>query len=452
MAHYAIICPDLAGHLVPDASLGTALIERGHQVTLVAGPRAAPIAAEMGLKHYVLDLTDEPAVGSWMLWKAFCALGLGWITSQRDGFNWFAGALLRKLPAIIREQAIDGVVLDHTALGGGTAAEHVGVPFVTLWAATPFNEDPALPPGFTGWRYGASWRTRLRNRLGYAGWRWFIAPTLRTINRYRRSWNLPTLLRIDNAYSQLAQLSQWFPGFDFPRSRVPDCFHYVGWLAADRPFRGGNFPWQRLDGRPLIYASMGTVDDPANRPIYAKIAAACMGLHAQLVIERRTPPGAGAMCPWSTLQQPAQELPGNPLIVDSVPPLVLLERTALMITHAGTNTIFECISRGVPMVALPRAADQPGNAARMEYAGAGLISPFHGGRPEDLRKVIERVLTDQRFRRRTEELNAAMRAAGGAARAAEIVEQAFTTGRPVLAGSAGSEPVPTRTSHGLQQD
>jgi UDP:flavonoid glycosyltransferase YjiC (YdhE family) len=428
MAHYAIVCPDLAGHLVPDGSLGAALAERGHQATLIAGPKAAPLAAEMGLKHYVLDLSGEPGVGSWLLWKMFCALRLDWIASQRDAFNWFAGALLRKLPRILQDLAVDGVVLDHTAVGGGTAAEHVGVPFVTLWAATPFNEDPLVPPGYTSWCYGTSWRPRLRNRLGYAGWRWFMAPTLRTINRYRRSWKLPPLARIDDAYSRLAQLSQWFPGFDFPRSRAPDCFHHVGWLGIDRPIPRCSFPWERLDGRPLIYASMGTIDDPQNRPIYAKIATACVGLNAQLVIERRKAPGGAEGA------KPPEELPGNPLIVDSVPPLVLLDRAALMITHGGTNTIFECISRCVPMVALPRGADQPGNAARLEYAGAGLVSPFHGGRPEDLRRVIERVLTDQRFRRRTEELNVAMRAAGGATRAAEICEQAFTTRRAVLAG------------------
>jgi UDP:flavonoid glycosyltransferase YjiC (YdhE family) len=428
MAHFAIICPDLAGHLVPAGSLGAELVRRGHQVTLVAGPKAAVLADEMGLKYHELDTSGVPWSGSWswLMWKAFSAVGAGSIISMRNAFRWYVLVMVYKVLPVLREMTVDGLLVDHMPLAGSTVAEHLGVPFVTIWSATPFIEDPLVPPGYTGWRYGTDWRARFRNRLGIAGWRWFIAPTLRAINRYRRDWRLPPLARIDDAYSQLAQLSQWFPGFDFPRSRAPDCFHYVGWLGIDRPLPKSSFPWERLDGRPLIYASMGTIDDPQNRPIYAKIAAACVGLNAQLVIERRKAPG-GAEGP-----KPPEDLPGHPLIVDSVPPLVLLDHAALMITHGGTNTIFECISRGVPMVALPRGADQPGNAARMEYAGAGLVSPFHGGRPEDLRRVIERVLTDPRFRRRAEELNLAMRAAGGATRAAEICEQALITRQPVL--------------------
>jgi UDP:flavonoid glycosyltransferase YjiC (YdhE family) len=105
-----------------------------------------------------------------------------------------------------------------------------------------------------------------------------------------------------------------------------------------------------------------------------------------------------------------------------------------MITHAGLNTTLESISRGVPMVALPRNADQPGNAARIAYSGAGLCGAFHSGTAEELRVVIERVLTDERFRRRAQELRTAMYAAGGPARAAEIAEQAILTKQPVVRG------------------
>ena len=41
------------------------------------------------------------------------------------------------------------------------------------------------------------------------------------------------------------------------------------------------FPWQKLDGRPLIYASMGTLQN-RQKPIFETIAAACAGLDAQL--------------------------------------------------------------------------------------------------------------------------------------------------------------------------
>ena len=201
--------------------------------------------------------------------------------------------------------------------------------------------------------------------------------------------------------------------------------HYVGSLSADRARGDQEFPWERLDGRPLIYASLGTVADPMNRPVYPRIAAACAGLDAQLVLAR------GKWTDEDDGREESHNLAGQPLVVDYAPQLALLDRAAVLVTHAGLNTTLEAISCGVPIVAMPRSADQPGNAARIEYSGAGLRAPFHRGTPGQLRSVIERVLCHERFRQRARELQQSMRAAGGLSRASNIVEQALNTRRPV---------------------
>ena len=90
------------------------------------------------------------------------------------------------------------------------------------------------------------------------------------------------------------------------------------------------------------------------------------------------------------------------------------------------------------MVALPRSADQPGNAARIAHSGAGLCAGFHHGTPQELRGVIQRVLSQEQFRRRAAELQRAMRGAGGQRRAAEIVEQALLTRQPVTRGQVAA--------------
>ncbi len=338
------------------------------------------------------------------------------------------------VPSILKELAVDGLVVDQVIAGGGTAAERAGVPFVTVCTAPPWNEDAAQPPPFTLWPYEDSRRARLRNGLGYAGWRWFMRPTLRVLNRYRKSWGLRRFGSMDDSYSPLAQISQLFAEMDFPRRTMPACFHYVGSLAADRHYTAEGFPWERLDGRPLIYASLGTIADPMNRPVYPKIAAACQGLSAQLVLAR------GMWDEEDAGREATHDLPGDPLVVDFAPQLALLDRAALLITHAGLNTTLEAISRGVPMVALPRSADQPGNAARIAYSGAGLCASFHHGTPQELRGAILRVLSEDTFRRRAQELEQAMRAAGGARRAAEIAEEALLTRRPCRTVAALSRP------------
>lgn len=432
MAHIAILTPPDAGHLYPLGALGIELVARGHRVTVISRGKAAPLVEQLRLGFRKLDVDQLPWPSDFLLWAAFSTVGAGWYIGFRNSFAVGAEGVLQLVPSILKELAIDGVVVDQVMAGGGTAAERAGLPFVTVCSAPPWNEDRTLPPPFTLWRFENSRRARLRNAFGYAGWRWFMWPTLRVLNRYRKAWGLRRYARMDDSYSDLAQISQFFPEFDFPRSSLPDCFHYVGSLALDRHETADGFPWERLDGRPVIYASLGTVADPMNRPVYPKIAAACQGLPAQLVMAR------GRWDQENAGQEGTYDLPGDPLVVDFAPQLALLERTAVLITHAGLNTVLEAISRGVPMVALPRSADQPGNAARIAHSGAGLCAGFHHGTPQELRGVIQRVLSQEQFRRRAAELQRAMRGAGGQRRAAEIVEQALLTRQPVTRGQVAA--------------
>jgi MGT family glycosyltransferase len=224
----------------------------------------------------------------------------------------------------------------------------------------------------------------------------------------------------------LVQIAQTCPEFDFPRRALPETFHYVGALAANRPCHSDDFPWDRLDGRPLIYASLGTVRTNRNQRIFRKIATACVDLDAQLVIS------AGS---WADDDEGARQdlssLPGSPLVMDFVPQVALLEKADLLITHAGQNTVVEALTSAVPMVALPRGADQPALAARLERSGAGLRASFFHFTAGQLTKMVRRVLNEESFRERARQLQQAMAATGGVRRAADIAEQALITGRAV---------------------
>lgn len=68
---------------------------------------------------------------------------------------------------------------------------------------------------------------------------------------------------------------------------------------------------------------MGTLQNRLTG-VFQKIASACEGLDAQLVISL-----GGSASPESL-----PELPGNPLVVKYAPQLELLQKATLMITHA----------------------------------------------------------------------------------------------------------------------
>jgi MGT family glycosyltransferase len=104
----------------------------------------------------------------------------------------------------------------------------------------------------------------------------------------------------------------------------------------------------------------------------------------------------------------------------------------LTITHAGMNTTLECLTNGVPMVAIPIANDQPGVASRIVWSGCGEAIPVKKVNVDNLRTAIKKVLTEDSYRKNALQLQEAIKKAGGTKRAIDIVEQAVSTGKPVL--------------------
>ena len=126
------------------------------------------------------------------------------------------------------------------------------------------------------------------------------------------------------------------------------------------------------------------------------------------------------------------DLPEHVLAVPFAPQLEILQRASLMITHAGMNSALECLSAGVPMVALPLGHDQPGVARRIEMTGTGLsLAPDPLGR-EQLRSALRTVLCDHSYRLAAQRMRQRIAEADGLSRAAEIVETVARTGQPVL--------------------
>ncbi len=394
------------------------------------------MAEQFDLPLHSIDGYEIPYHGNFPLWLAFRLCGAGDSIELRSWLRWYAEMILRLVPPALKELAVDGVLVDQTISAGGTVAERVGVPFVTMCTALLWHEDASVPPPFTAWPYATdSWAQR-RNRLGYAGWHWFIRPILGLINRYRTRWRLPRLATIEDALSPLAQISQLCAEFDFPRRCLPDVFHYVGSLAGNRRMKTERpFPWERLDGRPLIFASLGTVPDTENVPVFRKILAACAGVDAQLVL---------ALGGWDeeddSVRSKLGEIPANAIVVDFAPQQALLDRAALLITHAGVNSVLESLSRAVPIVALPRSADQPAMGSRIAHAGVGLLGFFRHSTAWQIRELVQRVLTEETFRQRTQDLRKALAAAGGVRRAADIAEEAFRTRQPVRRLEPGGLP------------
>ncbi|GAB1539315.1 glycosyltransferase [Scytonema sp. NUACC21] len=426
MTHFGIICSPTTGPLNTMLPLGQELQRRGHRVTLFGILDAQPKTLAAGLEFRAIGEQEFPlgAIAEFLAQQG----QLGGLAALRYILSLptrMVAVMLRDAPASIKAANVDALLVNQSTSEGGTIADLLGIPFVTVCSTVVLNQEPGVPPTSTVWRYNPAWWARLRNQIGYMLSALLSKPIRDLIAKYRQEWKLPQYSHINDVNSRLAILSQAPAEFEFPRQELPPWCHFTGPYHSSSSRESVCFPYEKLTGKPLIYASMGTLPNPRIR-IFQNIASACQGLDAQLVVSL-----GGAASPESL-----PELPGNPLVVEYAPQLELLQKATMMITHAGMNTTMECLSNGVPMVAIPVTYDQPGVAARIAWTGAGEVVPLSQLRVDNLRTAIERVLTQDSYKNNALRLQEAIRKAGGVKRAADIVEQAVSTGKPVLVNAS----------------
>jgi MGT family glycosyltransferase len=238
-------------------------------------------------------------------------------------------------------------------------------------------------------------------------------------------------LRIDwndlsSTVSPFASITQVPRAFDFESSHWPRQFHHTG------PFHNGkgrekvDFPWDRLTGKPLIYASMGTILNGQADVFRAIIAAVAKNENLQLVLsigDQVDPKQVGPV-------------PKNAIIAKRVPQLELLKQATICITHAGLNTALESLAEGIPLLAIPITYDQPGVAARIAHHKTGMVTSLAGLTADHLALLLEELLIDPIYRENARKLQKAITKANGLSLAADLIEESLGTRKKLSAAAA----------------
>ena len=214
---------------------------------------------------------------------------------------------------------------------------------------------------------------------------------------------------------ELTPIGQTPREFDFENSHWPSQFHHTG------PFHDGkgraevDFPWERLTGEPLIYASMGTILNGQAEVFQTIAAAVAKHKDVQLVLsigDQLEPKQIGPV-------------PGNAIIVKRAPQLELLKLASVCITHSGVNTVLESLAQGVPQVAIPVTFDQPGIAARIAYHKTGVVTSLDKLSAAHLSTLLGEVLSDATYRENACRIQKAIVKANGLSAAADLIEHSL---------------------------
>ncbi len=413
MAHFGFLTLSMMGHLFPMSTFALALQSRGHRVTFFCFTDAQEFLQQAGLNTIVIAVAEFPLGYTKRVSDTLSQLsGAKGVAYTIGELCHQAGAQFVELPDAIRSAHVDALVIDQFAMSGATIADFLKLPYVHVAAALMANVEVGLPPINVGFGPERHPFALLRNRLATVLVKRVFRPIRTTLNERRRSWELPVYTEFFNErFYGGPQISQEPPSFEFHRKTLPSNFHFVGPLHRRESRNEVPFPWERLDGRPLIYASMGTLQNGLDW-VFRTFAEGCAGLDVQLVLSL-----GGNLDPADFAG-----LPANPVVVRFAPQLQLLERAAVCITHAGLNTALEALAKGVPMVAIPITNDQPGVAARITWAGAGRSLSLKKLNAKSLREAVSDVLDVPSYRSNAQRLQQEIVRSNSLQRACDIAE------------------------------
>ncbi|MER7842606.1 macrolide family glycosyltransferase [Kitasatospora sp. NPDC096077] len=384
-AHIAMVNIPAHGHVNPSLDVIRELVSRGHRVSYVNDPAfAEPIEATGAA--FVPHQTGLPIL------KGAVTPGMNMHARVFEE----ARAMLPRMREAFEDDRPDLVLYDFMAYAGRALADSWGVPSMMISPARVPPQDAEREP----------FRT--------------LMEALRSENIPERftQWlsdnGLPTddiftyMVRPDRGLALIPHVLQ-----PEPEQVDPELFSFAGPCLDNREYQGS---WTRpADARKVLLISLGSAF--THRPAFYRACLEAFGgltdWHVVLQVGRATD------------QAELGEIPSNVEVHPWVPQFAVLQQADAFITHAGMGGCSEGLYCGLPMVAVPQAADQFQNADRLVELGVARRLDTDLATPAALRSALLELTTDPAVAARLAELKAEVRAGAGARRAADLIEAAL---------------------------
>ena len=383
MSRFLFVTLPLMGHAHAIAAVAAQLEARGHEVTWAGSERfLRPLVGPHARVHPIPLRAHRGGQGE---------LGMAAVRSRWAGYIVpHARTTLRGIDQAVEAFRPDVMAVDQHAVAGALIAHRRGLPWASLAPTTMELTRPyrALPKV-------ESWILALLDDL------WSEA-------------GLPGLPPHDLRFSPHLLIA--FTGAALVGPGVAEELPWLRHAAFVGPALGQRaaddaFPWQWLDpARKHLLVTMGTLSMDLAASFYRRITQALepLGNRLQAVV----------VAPEYAIPDPPEHM----LVVRQVPMLDLMPRLDAVVSHGGLNTVCEALAHALPLVIAPIKGDQPINAAQVAAAGAGVRVRFARSRPQALREAVLAVLDDPSYRAAAQRVCDSFREAGGAARAARLLE------------------------------
>jgi UDP:flavonoid glycosyltransferase YjiC (YdhE family) len=379
------------GHAFPAIALARELRGRGHAVVVETWERWRESVEAEGLAFTgAQEYTVYPPPGP----------------DTPDGQT--AAAAARALARLMEEFEPDLVVSDILTLAPTLAAEVAGVPHATLIPHVYPVQQSGMPMYSLGLRPP-------RTAVGRLAWRAtdpLLAMGLRQgraeLNETRARLGLGPIERFHGGISELLAIVGTFPQLEYPRE-WPSHVRVTGPLFFELPGEPVEIPH---GGDPLVVIAPSTSQDPECE----LLRVALEGLAEEPVRVLAT----------TNRHQPERpiEVPDNAVLVDWMLYSQTMPAADVVICHGGHGTVVRSLAAGTPLLVCPSVGDMGENAARVAWSGAGLSVPRRLLSGRSIRLATRRLLSEERFGARAQEIAAWSQSHDGPAAAAGLVEDA----------------------------
>ncbi|MER7718002.1 glycosyltransferase [Streptomyces flaveolus] len=388
-AHIAMFSIAAHGHVNPSLEVIRELVARGHRVTYAIPPLFAEKVAETGA---------EPK-----LWNSTLpgpdADPEAWGTTLLDNVEPFLNDAIQALPQLA--EAYDGdepdlILHDISAYPARVLGHRWDVPVISLspcmvaWEG--YEQEVAEP----------MWEEPLKTERGRAYYARF------------RAW------LEENGITQHPDPFTGRPARSLvliPKALQPNAdrvdektYTFVGACQSDRSAEGD---WQRPEGaEKVVLVSLGSsfTKQPAFYRECVEAFGALPGWHLVLQVGRHVD------------ATELGDVPDNVEVRSWVPQLSILKQADLFVTHAGAGGSQEGLATATPMIAVPQAVDQFGNADMLQALGVARHLPTEDATAEALRTAALALVDDPEVAARLKEIQEQMAQEGGTRRAADLIE------------------------------
>jgi MGT family glycosyltransferase len=402
MASMLIYTSPARGHLFPVMDLALALKTRGHTVRLRTLSSELELVARAGLEAKGLAPAIEArTIDDWTSRSPMAS-----VKKAMQTFLDRAAMELDDLVGAIAAERPDLLLVDTNCWGAHAVAEASGLPWA-VWHPFPMplpsKDAPPFGPGLAPARGPLG---RLRDALLQP---LVIGPLQKVVpelNRVRARAGAPPLGHITELFRRPPVLLHLTAEpFEYPRRDWPKNIHHVGPGLWSPPATAP--AWLAKCEKPIVLVTCSTEYQDDGALVQAALDAFGADPSVQLV------------CTTAGVDPGLFQPPAGVILERFVPHALVLPQTCAVVCHGGMGITQRALAAGVPPCVVPWGRDQLEVGRRVEESKSGTMLPRGKLSGPRLAAAVAQARGRVEGARR---IQAAFAQAGGAPRAAELLE------------------------------